>query len=295
MVQACVTERTLWIDAICINRADEVGKAHQIANTDEIFSKAVQVLVYHGLEDKLFKQGIFSLRNVWEVITSTGCEHYSDIDHFTHEELDDSMDLDALAAVFAKPWFSRGWTVQEFVLARKCICVLADNSAIDVEFIVRLANWTYDLNVAGERATIATALSQRPGVPNAQARLWLSASHRGGHNRRPIDALRCARDLSCYDVRDKIFGMFAILQSLVGFEKRQLHLVMPDYSKEPYHVIRDASRFVQETSASPIEILEWVSHGDEADIYDDAIPSCTKSTDHRDYIDLHVLEPSLSS
>lgn len=40
--------RTLWIDAICINQADDVEKAQQIGLMMEVYAKAARVLVWLG-------------------------------------------------------------------------------------------------------------------------------------------------------------------------------------------------------------------------------------------------------
>jgi hypothetical protein len=113
----------LWIDAICINQKDDVGKAAQIPLMGSIYSNAERVLVWLGpaadgsdrvlsemdtLERKLRKWGTL-LRS--DQVTLAGLPPLSD-------------SIWAFVAKFwSRPWFRRLWIVQEAVLAKDILIV----------------------------------------------------------------------------------------------------------------------------------------------------------------------------
>ncbi len=55
-------ERTLWIDALCINQADREERAEQVVNMASIYAAAEDVAVFPGAEDKVMRLGFQVVR-----------------------------------------------------------------------------------------------------------------------------------------------------------------------------------------------------------------------------------------
>ena len=112
------TPRTLWVDAVCINQADDVEKSQQVRMMRNIYYRATSVVAWLGLpaEDtgwlfRLIKRlsGDFEL-HLPSARRDLGCESQSDLS-------DPSKFLIRLIHEFARGWFWRVWTVQEAVTA----------------------------------------------------------------------------------------------------------------------------------------------------------------------------------
>jgi hypothetical protein len=112
----------IWIDAICINQSDILERNAQVRQMARIYADAKKVLIWLGKEDRstaLAVRAVEKLQISMEEMLNgnidpmfvrnqtAGCT-------WTREE------KDAILEFFVKPrWFSRVWTVQEFVLARE--------------------------------------------------------------------------------------------------------------------------------------------------------------------------------
>lgn len=95
-------EKTLWVDAVCINQKDNVEKGPQVQMMGQIYSKAAQVLVWLGPaadgSDKL-------LERMSEGITET--------------QISDETLQNSSFAMTGRPWFTRIWVQQEIALAAR--------------------------------------------------------------------------------------------------------------------------------------------------------------------------------
>jgi hypothetical protein len=103
--------RTLWVDAIFINQADELEKGHQIQRMGAIYREAVQVCLWLG-------EAAYSSDAAMELF-----ETYYGSSEMRREELlyspDWSLHWKAVLYLAGRPWFTRRWIVQEVVLALK--------------------------------------------------------------------------------------------------------------------------------------------------------------------------------
>ncbi len=63
---------TFWIDAICINQADDMEKSHQVRLMTDIYSRASSVWAWLGSEEtRLFQFYFFNVLQVWEKRTKS--------------------------------------------------------------------------------------------------------------------------------------------------------------------------------------------------------------------------------
>jgi hypothetical protein len=160
-------ERSLWVDAICINQNDLQEKAYQVSMMKEIFQNASQVCVWLGTGNE-------SSRKAMQFIEKLG--RVSDLDRIVR---DSSFNEDWIAVLqlICLPWFSRIWVVQEIAVARKatiwcgsesvnwdqlesCVSLLALRSQISTEYsriadlgavrLVDVVNQVFRRNELGE-------------------------------------------------------------------------------------------------------------------------------------------------
>ncbi|KAL9574056.1 hypothetical protein ACKAV7_001832 [Fusarium commune] len=116
----------LWIDALCIDQQDPHERASQVALMGEIYSNAQYVLAFLFPESEPFNLGLDYI----EVTARDTTIHFdpSISPHLTVRGLNasDKPLQDSLIAFFAAPWWTRVWTVQEFLLAQKVIFQCGD-------------------------------------------------------------------------------------------------------------------------------------------------------------------------
>lgn len=93
-------EKTLWVDAVCINQRDNVEKGPQVQMMGQIYRKAARVLIWlgpaaDGSDDLLqyMKEGT------------------------TDKQISDSTLQSSSLAMMSRPWFTRIWVQQEIALA----------------------------------------------------------------------------------------------------------------------------------------------------------------------------------
>lgn len=85
-------ERIIWIDAVCINQANEKEKEHQIQFMGRIYGQANRVIVWLGKAEDDSNQALETIRSVAE--------------DESKNVLDNS---EAVLALFQRPWFERIW------------------------------------------------------------------------------------------------------------------------------------------------------------------------------------------
>ncbi|KAK3054194.1 hypothetical protein LTR09_004972 [Extremus antarcticus] len=95
---------TLWIDALCIDQSDPDERAHQVQLMDEIYKGARRVLLWLGTADF---ESLAATAAIKEIVERP----------LTAIKITDS-DCRALHTWSQRPYWSRTWVVQEFLLAQ---------------------------------------------------------------------------------------------------------------------------------------------------------------------------------
>ena len=160
------TTRTLWVDAMCINQADDDEKSSQVRLMSFIYTKAVRVLVWLQHEDDQAVQnsldticryvceedGFRLYGGMDEVLRPTPNLFYRwrdvDVTSIDRSESSEAADvaIAALQLICGSPWFGRGWVVQEVALSTSA-SVFWGHSEIDFEWL-GLASFSVHLNHA---------------------------------------------------------------------------------------------------------------------------------------------------
>ena len=155
-------ERILWIDALCINQNDVDERSHQVSEMHDIYSQAFRVIAYLG--------------EAWEGISSTFELMAFAGNHSDHHwnststknitscgyDVASVLQCDSIARFFSSPWWTRIWTVQECVLARRMVYMYGVYR-LDAEVLQRFQDY---INLHGMQccAALMTIGSTRSGT-----------------------------------------------------------------------------------------------------------------------------------
>lgn len=135
-------DRHLWVDALCINQADDDEKSRQVDLMKEIYSSTAQATLWLGgysdapalpssrqypEDDSQLDSDVESVPNNVSRETARAAfsllESMAKGDHFNNREDRDlaKKNIDSLGKILQLPWWHRIWTVQEAVLPKKAI------------------------------------------------------------------------------------------------------------------------------------------------------------------------------
>lgn len=248
-------ERTLWIDALCIDQENNTERENQVSQMGKIYKQASRVIVWLG-------EG-------WDG-SELAIQHFIWLGQTSHFHLDDDLTtplkldgprldylLEQLVRLLQVPWWKRTWTVQEFVLARELDLQCGDHTlSRRVLFQARdnVATHGYDCC-----HRILTTVEQR--VPNLTLDLRDCLSTIGslknvidGIENETYSVLHAFSRFHGHKVgvhiQDKIFGMLDL--GIGPYE----HLIEPDYSLTPEQVCE----LVVVSSIDRTGKLEFLSH-----------------------------------
>lgn len=172
-----LTRKWVWIDAICINQADDDEKAIQVAAMQSIYCRAQEVLIWLGPSEN---NSDFVLDNVSTIKNwaHQRCLGNNIPLHVSASAQQQSRSLlEGLGHLYARPWFHRVWVVQELLLARNPM-LFCGNRQVDWELFAEMT-----ILVMGAGAipfTSSPAVSQRTVELSARNILALSPLRRQG-------------------------------------------------------------------------------------------------------------------
>ncbi|KAL5360138.1 heterokaryon incompatibility protein-domain-containing protein [Aspergillus floccosus] len=107
-------ERILWVDAICINQADDDEKAHQIQIMRSIYGQAQCVIVWLGEAVNDGDKALDSIRQLAE---------HNELEARPGSAQTLGTSDDFCWPLLQRDWFRRIWVLQEVGLAR-CVCIV---------------------------------------------------------------------------------------------------------------------------------------------------------------------------
>lgn len=130
------SNRVLWVDAVCINQADDVEKSYQVSLMGEIYRNAEEVVIFLGEErdDSAMVMQYLNLDDVEQTESQSPTQDTANEDTQKIEKavdrsivqeriqrcaFDSGHFLRAADAFFKRPWWSRMWVVQEYQLAKR--------------------------------------------------------------------------------------------------------------------------------------------------------------------------------
>ena len=231
----------IWVDSLCINQFDDSERGVQVRQMATIYHKASSVLVWLGEEDSTSK---FAMEFVPQIIRS-------------NFQWDDSWweqyGFTALAQILERPWFRRGWVLQEaaFSTNSTIYCgdrqVHMDHLAMAIDLVrARLSSIPSSLSRTGNtmRAEILANFHDSPAVrllDTIEGAFRKSADGHILHHRMSLETLV---DLGTFsettDQRDTIYALLNLAYDIASFSQPdQSDAIIPDYGKNVLDVYVD--------------------------------------------------------
>ena len=211
LTQICSTG-FLWIDQICIDQSNNQERGQQVSIMGEIFSNATGVLIWTGGE----------LDGLSEMKTQL-----SRPDDFERSH------IETLIKLHCRPWFSRGWTIQEAALAKTAI-LIAGACLLPLEDIERA--W-HKKNISFSRdqldrcrigkASFDIIIALRKGV--------LARFHDSGFD----GLLNSLGDTQTSDARDHVYAF-------LGLKHNPRMVIRPNYNASIGEAFTNATRAIIE-------------------------------------------------
>lgn len=225
--------RYLWVDALCINQADDHERSSQVAQMQHIFRLARLVIVFLG--------------DTWP-----GCDAVMDM--MTAAGRDDTLHWDPalephinihgmtassdelrthLITFFASPWWFRVWTVQEYCLASNVVLQYGSRSINNILLSKWYSNYISHFSTCcrGYQASFNRPVNDKRHEERvAESLRRLEALIRQRLTRADTSFIRIIihfRFRLCLDPRDKIYGLLGLMEA--GFRDR----IHPDYIQSP--------------------------------------------------------------
>ncbi|KAH7317140.1 heterokaryon incompatibility protein-domain-containing protein [Stachybotrys elegans] len=283
-------ERTIWIDAICINQADTAERSRQVSIIGDIYRGASQTVVWLGESSGKSTPAAFAMLKDIAIESTRLFRATSSVDESSHEQntvhivdcpesflevvstpsplFDRYQNNEAIIHLFESTWWQRAWTIQEITLASRAVIVAGkyslgwDHFRSGINYGLRIGIWTPILMgiVHDPTADLYLALQQllrklrtaNPAVCPAQSLLEF--------------LIHCRRH-DASDPRDKVYALLGLL-SLSDTHKTHPRLpvdLIPEYASSVSDVYSDTARkLILQTGT--LDILGSCANPEKADV-----------------------------
>ena len=149
-----LSRRLIWIDAICVNQADDEERNQQVSFMCTIYSRLESLVVWLGESSREIEAVVFALkterdRHEFEHGSHKGhwCADFGpSLGWYPNFDNGNSTTFDGLSEgvlqILTKPWFQRAWVMQEFVLgASESTVLYCGRQKMSWPDIQALATW----------------------------------------------------------------------------------------------------------------------------------------------------------
>jgi hypothetical protein len=258
------TERTLWIDAICINQKDLEERQSQVVLMKDIYTKSERVVIWLGPDPA--SDGVNHLFEMVQTIPNLPSPQLSkrertffemnvvDADRWNQGEdtarskVLDKKDFVILnqaktgaIAILKRPWWSRVWTVQEMVLAPSAIIMCGNLAApsLDVrrtcaDVLMHAVTDAFDTGDDDDLLDFGDLFDDPDGI------LYMATMrlHRSFSTKMELGKLlQFLRWLRAKDPRDKVYGSLGIAASTYGIEPDYTISTVECYTRAAFNII----------------------------------------------------------
>jgi hypothetical protein len=223
------TTRMMWIDAVCINQADEAERSVQVKRMSYIYKLAYRVVVWLGSRRDSSDLALSTLRYLGDQV-----EYSRNGFHVRHPEATESYwfrftytlpyheeTWRALHELLKRSWFQRLWILQEVQLASFLTVIQCGHDQIPWPIFRRAL----------------MCLKFKKYVPTLQLRetfKFTSLIALDNLNYPIYTLLLAIRRQKCSDPRDKIYGLLGVASPMFA---KEIH---PKYSSPAGEVYKDA-------------------------------------------------------
>jgi hypothetical protein len=189
--------RVLWVDAICINQADDAERGHQVAQMGMIYSQAFTVRIWLGIQDEHSAHAFRFLKNL---DTIRNMKRGQVVLH----------EWAAVARLCMREYWQRLWIIQEVVLAARIEIHCGETVLQWDDFSQTLCAFQELYNIGllhGTGTAMAARIVGSAAMKICQQRCANTESGPATELASLLSLLWTHKDAKCVDVRDKVFGM----------------------------------------------------------------------------------------
>ncbi|KAH7303871.1 heterokaryon incompatibility protein-domain-containing protein [Stachybotrys elegans] len=215
--------RVLWVDYLCINQEDVLEKNQEVRKMGQIYESADSVVIWLGLETQDSPVGMEILRYFVNEPRPLHCPPW--------QTNPPSLAYQGLQDVFNRPWFQRMWVVQEIGRSHHTIllcgrdCVEWQSTATSV--VRRIARMIKYAEISPQWAESELGkVDMQPLLEmlnyqymNQFTRCWGECTIAAPDL---LDLAHTMRHKQCADPRDKIFGLWGLVEYLFQLETFKL-------------------------------------------------------------------------
>lgn len=212
----------LWIDAVCLNQADDAEKSVQVQLMGDIYARALDVVVWLGDEAPAVTRPAFAaLRSLALVDRANGVSAPT----VARRAVDvcETIPLSALNTLLCSPWFGRRWVVQEAALAHVATVHVGEESLP--------WKWLVD---GMEMLLMAVNVSHGPGTTNIDNGLTAQRDGDTGldifgdearralqtiaavalPDRHILTLLKRVEHTECFSAHDRLYSLFGVASDI---------------------------------------------------------------------------------
>jgi hypothetical protein len=223
-------DRTVWIDAICIDQENLTERSSQVRLMNEVYSRAARVMVILG--DQVPECRLLQKRSEWfikmfggDLSTVSALPNSRGLDLLNIVPSSKSV-IDQLEKLFEEPWFKRTWVLQE-VYKKRRITVIYGSASLPITVL----KWI----CYGDSGIKST----RGALPRPLTFLWTSQVEYSTPQFNLWNRLYKSRECLASNPRDKIFA----LKSLLGARQSEIdHLI--DYTQSVEECFKRVAEFL---------------------------------------------------
>jgi hypothetical protein len=223
-------ERTLWVDALCIDQGDLVEQGHQVRMMGQIYRVAGRTVIHLGPDFEGHAKAVASLLE--EITQRIERQGGSLIDSrlVPNLTLEDSLSTDkrweSYRLMVGHTWFSRTWTVQEAALGGNPYILWGSTEILWLR-ITGINQWL--LSKARH-----VWFHLKPWLNDVHGRgFWMAEFEMPNF----VETLARAKSLRCTDNRDRIYAFLGSPKALIGEHKEVV--LDPDYTRDCLKVYHD--------------------------------------------------------
>lgn len=207
-------ETVVWIDAICINQADIEERNAHVPMMHEVYSRAAQVVVWLGRESEDSNRAMALLPTIiYDTISNP--DEYTDIIAGRSSEEEMRLTWRPLARLFARPWWTRVWVLQEVALASRHVTVRCGKAEQPWKFFVVVGVILHDAFVVGAFHHHPRILNDSilAGITISSWPSEIAANYPDKNKAWTLEhaLTKLARLRQATDPRDKVFGVLNLM------------------------------------------------------------------------------------
>jgi hypothetical protein len=264
----------IWVDSLCINQSDTTERNAQVRRMSQIYNRASGVFIWLGEEDTTSKIAVELINTIYEQSKKTFAETRPPLFSLSHQWWRD-YNFIALSLLLERPWFRRGWVLQEAAFSTSSVIQCGDRQAhIDrFSFVVRLLREQLScdpqaMGLANDRTRVGTLMNfiDSPAVrmlDMIEGVFQRSSDGRIISHNMPLEKLVHLGTFSeTSDERDVIYALLNLASDITT----SLHPIIPDYRKSILGVYTDfIMHFYDQSGSLDILCRPWApmpsSHG----------------------------------